>query len=141
MRWGHFGAAGVLFRTDDGGEWVYLLQLRSAMSHEGGTWAVPGGALDEDEDAVTGAMREAAEELGPLPDARVDATYVDHVAEDWTYTTVIATVPNRFGQPANWETDEIAWITEEEIADMPLHPAFAASLPKVLDLARSHAPG
>ncbi|HWT48372.1 MAG TPA: DNA mismatch repair protein MutT, partial [Mycobacterium sp.] len=45
----------------------------------------------------------------------------------WTYTTVVAdageflhTVPNR-------ESTELRWVGEDEVADLPLHPGFAAS--------------
>ena len=35
-----------------------LLQLRAAWTHGGGTWAIPGGALDSHEDPITAAVRE-----------------------------------------------------------------------------------
>ena len=53
--WGRFGAAGLLL-TD--GRRV-LLQHRAAWTHEGDTWAVPGGARDSHEDPITAALREA----------------------------------------------------------------------------------
>ena len=48
-RWGRFGAAGVLLRHSDGNDVAYLLALRSLHCHRGGTWAIPGGAIDEGE--------------------------------------------------------------------------------------------
>ncbi len=39
-----------------------MLQHRAAWTHEGGTWALPGGARDSHEDAVAAALREAVEE-------------------------------------------------------------------------------
>ena len=38
--WGRFGAAGILITDGD----AVVLQHRAAWTHEGGTWAVPGGA-------------------------------------------------------------------------------------------------
>ncbi len=57
--WGRFGAAGLLcwHRTDG-----ILLQHRVSWSHFGGTWGLPGGARKQGEDAVSAAIREAAEE-------------------------------------------------------------------------------
>ena len=61
--WGGYGAAGLLI--SDGTQ--VLLQHRAAWTHEGDTWAVPGGARDSSEDAVTAALREAAEETSLDP--------------------------------------------------------------------------
>jgi 8-oxo-dGTP pyrophosphatase MutT (NUDIX family) len=58
-RWGLFGAAGVVFVTGAADARLALLQQRSAWSHEGGSWSCPGGALDEGEDPLEGALREA----------------------------------------------------------------------------------
>ena len=48
VRWGLYGAAGVVFvvRFPDGPR--VMLQKRSAMAHEGGTWSCAGGALDHE---------------------------------------------------------------------------------------------
>ncbi len=67
IRWGVYGAAGVVFvwRGPNGPE--VMLQRRSMMAHEGGTWSCAGGALDQGETPVIAALREAAEEVGPTP--------------------------------------------------------------------------
>lgn len=63
--WGIHGAAGLLMvRLDLGPEPHVLLQLRAAWTHGGGTWAIPGGALDSHEDSIEAAVREAFEEVG-----------------------------------------------------------------------------
>ena len=64
-RWGRFGAAGVLVRCAGAeGSFDYFLARRSEFCHQGGTWAVPGGALDHGEAPLAGALREFAEEVG-----------------------------------------------------------------------------
>ncbi|HEX7167511.1 MAG TPA: NUDIX domain-containing protein, partial [Acidimicrobiales bacterium] len=65
-RWGRFGAAGVLVRHVDRetGEASYFLARRSEHTHLGGTWAIPGGALDHGEEPIDGALREFGEEVG-----------------------------------------------------------------------------
>ena len=131
-RWGRFGAAGVLVRhTDpDDGRVRYFLQLRSLHSHQGGTWAIPGGALDSDESPEEGALREFREEIRvPMPPYRVlDVHEDDHGG--WSYWTVVVEVPERFDPPTDlhWETADVAWVDADDVADLPLHPAFRATM-------------
>ena len=65
--WGIHGAAGLLLVRTDTPEPLVLLQLRAGWTHGGGTWALPGGALDSHEDSVMAAAREAYEETGIDP--------------------------------------------------------------------------
>ncbi|PSR77182.1 NUDIX hydrolase domain-like protein [Coniella lustricola] len=85
--WGAYGAAGLLLvRFDNDGSQhsnlpkktvknnkikhtsssrsspQVLLQLRSYACQSGGTWAIPGGALDKGETPAAGALRETSEE-------------------------------------------------------------------------------
>lgn len=129
-RWGRFGAAGVLVRhVDDGGTHWYLLARRSEHCHLGGTWAVPGGALDEGEAPLVGAVREFVEEIGPLPEYELRTTYVDDHG-GWTYTTHVVDVPGRFPLPTElgWETSEVRWVAAHEAEALELLGAFRAAL-------------
>lgn len=130
MRWGRFGAAGVLFvHVDDDGPRV-LVQQRSPWSHEGGTWSVPGGAIDLGESPAEAAIREADEEIGPVPaDLHLVGEHVFAPATDWTYTTVVVAVPQRFGVTRNFESDAVAWLHPDEVEDRELHDGFAAAWP------------
>lgn len=129
--WGRHGAAGLLLRAprSDGSPAV-LLQHRAIWSHQGGTWGLPGGARDSHETAEQTAVREAREEAG-LPVARlaVRATMVTATAggTDWTYTTVVADAGELLATVPNRESAELRWVAEDEVADLPLHPGFAAS--------------
>ena len=59
VKWGLFGAAGMLLRHEDS----LLLARRSEWVHGGnGQWSVPGGAIDKDELPVDAALREFDEE-------------------------------------------------------------------------------
>lgn len=123
--WGLFGAAGLL--VDDGAGRV-LLQHRVEWSHHGGTWGIPGGARHAGEDAVTGALRESAEEAGVPGDAlRLRHTSVLDLGF-WSYTTVVARAATPF-EPvvADRESLALAWIPVDEVADLPLHPGFGAA--------------
>lgn len=132
VRWGRFGAAGVVFMhaVAPGATPEVLLQLRSALSHEGGTWSCPGGAIDAGETPLAAALREAAEEVGPVPaDHRVVGEYVFAPAEEWTYTTAVVQVAARFGTVLNFETAAVEWVPVDAVADRPLHAGFRAAWP------------
>jgi 8-oxo-dGTP pyrophosphatase MutT (NUDIX family) len=129
-RWGRYGAAGVLVRHVEGEHHWYFLALRSEYTHRGGTWAIPGGALDEGEAPLEGALREFAEEIGhTLPDHTVAHVHeADHGG--WSYWTVIVDVPERFPLPERlqWETADCRWVHAEELHQLELFDAFAATL-------------
>jgi 8-oxo-dGTP diphosphatase len=129
-RWGRFGAAGILARcAADGGAWHYFLARRSEFCHQGGTWAVPGGALNRGEEPVSGALREFAEEVG----VTLDGFSVVSVHEDdhggWSYWTVIIELPEQFAcATVNWETAETAWIAGHRLTELELLKPFRATL-------------
>jgi 8-oxo-dGTP diphosphatase len=140
-RWGRFGAAGVLVRCpggDGGGcgdgdpSWWYFLARRSEWCHQGGCWAIPGGALHRGESPVEGALREFVEEVGAV--LREDEFSVVEVHEDdhggWSYWTVVVEVPSRFDapRPMNWETDETAWVADNQLSGLDLLAVFRAML-------------
>jgi 8-oxo-dGTP diphosphatase len=135
--WGRYGAAGLLLRAPRAdGTPAVLLQHRAPWSHQGGTWGLPGGARDSHETPEQAAVREANEEAG-LPGERlcVRATVVTAEVPSnagagvprWTYTTVVADAAELLATVPNRESAELRWVGEEEVADLPLHPGFAAS--------------
>ncbi|CAN5566088.1 hypothetical protein BH23ACT3_BH23ACT3_22300 [soil metagenome] len=131
IRWGLHGAAGVVFvhRDHEQGTAI-MLQKRSAMAHEGGTWSCAGGALDLGETPLDGGLREASEEVGAIPaDARPIGHYVFRPASDWHYTTVVVEVSERFGESVNFETDAVGWFTPDEVDRLEVHAGFAAAWP------------
>jgi 8-oxo-dGTP pyrophosphatase MutT (NUDIX family) len=123
--WGLFGAAGLLVATPRFG---VLLQHRAQWSHFGGTWGLPGGARKEGESAEQAALREAGEEAGVPADAirLFDRHVTDHGY--WSYTTVLAVAPVAFDPViADAESQDLAWVPVDSVADYPLHPVFAQS--------------
>jgi 8-oxo-dGTP diphosphatase len=141
VRWGIYGAAGVVFATRHETGWHVMVQLRSAFSHEGGTWSCAGGALDRDETAYEGSLREASEEVGPIPnDHRVLGQYLFAPADDWTYTTLVVEVDTHFGDSINFETDAVEWFDATTIEQLELHSGFAAAWPHVHAILRKHHP-
>lgn len=132
--WGRFGAAGLLVRAPraDGNPAV-LLQHRAPWSHQGGTWGLPGGALDSHEEPEDAALREAEEEAGLAREhlrVRALVQTAEVFGSDgsyWHYTTVVADAPRLLETVPNRESAELRWVAEDEVADLPLHPGFAAS--------------
>jgi 8-oxo-dGTP diphosphatase len=135
-RWGLFGAAGLLVRHHgDGAEPSYFLARRSMHTHLGGTWAIPGGALDQGETPLEGALREFDEEIGvPL---RSHAFDIVETHEDdhggWSYWTLVVDVPERFDPPAalTWETSEVRWVDASELGALELFGAFRSTLERL----------
>jgi 8-oxo-dGTP pyrophosphatase MutT (NUDIX family) len=131
-RWGKFGAAGVLFFHRESQR--FLLNERSHVIHHGGTWSTLGGALDRDESALEGALREASEECGEVPEdfellAEVVST-THGIEGSWTYSTFAVEVTEAFKPEAgDWESAGSAWLTLSEIATRKLHPGFRQTFP------------
>ncbi|WP_278236826.1 NUDIX hydrolase [Isoptericola sp. AK164] len=140
--WGLHGAAGLFLVRHDvaaSSEATHVvLQHRATWSHEGGTWGIPGGAVQPTESAETGALREAAEEAGIDPAiVRVVGEHVlDHGV--WTYTTVVGHVTagvELVPAATDHESIEVAWVPVSALATLPLHPAFAQAVPRLLTIA------
>jgi len=130
VRWGRFGAAGVVFVVREADGPRVMLQKRSQMAHEGGTWSCAGGALDQGEMPMEGALREASEEVGALPGIpRLIGQYLFKPAADWAYTTVVVEVDERFGSSINFETDAVGWFTPDDVDALEVHAGFAAAWP------------
>lgn len=137
--WGRYGAAGLLLRAPGPGDApVVLLQHRAAWSHQGDTWGLPGGARDSHETAEQAAIREAHEEAG-LPQDQltvrkvVQTKVVAAGGVSWTYSTVIADAPEMLPTVPNRESAELRWVAVDEVAELPLHPGFAASWERLRD--------
>jgi 8-oxo-dGTP diphosphatase len=133
--WGLHGAAGLVLlrrpRDVAPDRQEILLQLRAEWTHQGGSWALPGGARDSHEDVTAAALREAREETG------VEATALTVVGEhpgvvhpDWSYTYVIALARGPIEVVAlTSESKELRWLGTGEVGRLPLHPAFREAWP------------
>lgn len=130
--WGRFGAAGLLAVDPRRG---VLLQHRVAWSHHGDTWGLPGGARHEGESACDGALRESAEEAGVPGDAVRPRLISVYDIGGWSYSTLVADVTTPF-EPviSDPESRELAWVPVDEVESYLLHPAFAASWPRLRGL-------
>jgi 8-oxo-dGTP diphosphatase len=145
LHFGLGGAAGMLLIRLDTSKAIrrvtdVILQHRSQITSAGGTWGIPGGALNEGEEPAQAALREASEEVG-LPKNCVDGSdpmvivldecaLLDHGA--WKYTTVTALVDKPF-EPTlpkgDIESLDAKWIPLQDVEKLPLHPDFAKAWP------------
>ena len=139
--WGRHGAAGLLLRARlPDGTAAVLLQHRAPWSHQGGTWALPGGARDSHESPEDAAVREAHEEAGLSREqltVRASVVTVEVGSADggdyWSYTTVIADAaePARDGaEPGEFRT---ALGAGGRSRTLRLHPGFADSWQRLRD--------
>lgn len=146
----HFGlggAAGILLVRRDYTKAKHpvtnvILQLRSRVTTAGGTWAMPGGALEPCETPAQAAIREASEEVG-LPRGCADGpdltitvwhqiALLDHGS--WKYTTVIADVVKPFEPTVpkgDAESLEVKWVAIQDVEKLPLHPSFKEAWPEL----------
>jgi ADP-ribose pyrophosphatase YjhB (NUDIX family) len=79
------GVAVIVLREENGptGGAIYKILLgERAGSHGAGTWAFPGGAIDEGEDYFMTALRELEEETGLLGRPISEAGFVENVMAD-----------------------------------------------------------
>jgi 8-oxo-dGTP pyrophosphatase MutT (NUDIX family) len=133
QHWGLFGAAGVLVYvahpTDQALSQV-LLQHRARWSHQGGTWALPGGAMDSEETPAEAALREADEEVMLDPKLVVPRGQYSDEHGGWAYHSVLAQAAEQLRVHSDaYESDDAAWLPAGQVDQLDLHPGFAASWP------------
>jgi 8-oxo-dGTP diphosphatase len=148
--WGRLGAAGVLLYAVREGRVSVLLGQRSARVQAGKTWSGFGGAIDHGEGPWEAAKRELAEEVTGVGSYSQSAEHVNEHGCGWRYTTFLARagldadglLPQaRVSHGAKWETDELRWVTVEQVPALRLHPGFAASWPELRGLLEQQTAG
>ncbi|WP_129662937.1 NUDIX hydrolase [Phytoactinopolyspora endophytica] len=131
--WGIYGSAGLMLVDPVRG---VLLQHRAHWSHHGGTWGVPGGARASGEGPLDGAVREAHEEAA-IPPGLVRPSHAwveDH--GPWSYTTIVATADGPVDAYASDpESLAISWMPIDDVAGLPLLPAFGTLWPSIREQA------
>lgn len=115
-------AAGILFRDDS----RHLLLLRRADGHYPGTWALPGGKIEEGETAEEAARRETLEETER--EYRGELKRLARRRDDVVDFTTFTARTDRFEPELNEEHDAFLWVTLPEALNLKLHPGVRAVL-------------
>jgi 8-oxo-dGTP pyrophosphatase MutT (NUDIX family) len=115
-------AAGVLFYTPEG---RVLLMRRT----DGQGWAIPGGSLEQGEDAETAARREVVEETGYAHEGAL-GLWTRRQLWDVDFTTFRARVDAEFAPTLNEEHDRWCWVDRQLAlaATSQLHPGVRIAL-------------
>src|SRR5262249_41374309 len=101
-----------------------LLLKRTGKEHEDGTWAFPGGKIEEGETPEQAARRESVEETGIEPG---DLEQIDHTDNGSVeFTTYLA----RIGRSDPVLNDEHTGFVWADVASLPqpMHPGVARTL-------------
>jgi len=128
VRWGK-RAAGLLIRRGDG---RILLVKRSQDVMDPGLWGIPGGRVEPGESEWAGAISEAEEELGGLPEVHRAGETV-YRSGGFAYTTYLVEVEEGAAEAMsrnvalNWENSEWGWFSPEALPS-PVHPNVKALL-------------
>ena len=127
------GAGLLFFRPDDG---KVLLVKRSPQISYPGWWAIAGGSVEPGEDELTGALREATEELGQLPAFDLAAVEPSWNAPRpwWSFVTFLGILkPGQVWAPTlNWENSEWGWF--QPVPDGLPQPIMMGAINAVRDL-------
>lgn len=140
--WGKFGASGLVMHAEDSDKY-FIVQRGGIVSSNKGKWQLPGGAMEENENAYQGAARELIEETSFTEDQLKDLTHVGDVVFDngkgWTYTNIGANLPTEIDIKTDpKESAGGKWVTAEELRAMrdndELVPAFGKNVDNILDI-------
>ncbi len=108
-------AAGILFLAPSG---RVLLLRRSSEGDAAGLWALPGGKIEDGENARGAAVRETLEETGYRAGSPGDM--IAHtVNESVDYTTFLKKVDEEWVPKLNDEHTAYVWIKPGEALDAP----------------------
>ena len=138
--WGAAGA-GVLPIAKNTGR--ILVGLRSQAVNEPGTWGVFGGAIDAGEEPARAAKREMKEELRYSGPMKLSPAYVfTSAGGGFRFSNFIGVIPDEFEPTLDWETEDTAWLTLEEVKALrPKHFGLKALLKNSMGLIRSNIRG
>lgn len=111
-------AAGILYRADTG---RVLLLKRGLGGNHPGTWAFPGGGIEEGESPLEAAIRESREEVAHTPGACLELL---GTTPDGVFQVFLCEGEPEFFPQLNAEHDGYVWALPDDLPQ-PLHPGVA----------------
>jgi (d)CTP diphosphatase len=108
-----------------------LIARRPAEKRHGGLWEFPGGKLREGESLQEAARRELAEELG-LEALAVGPVVFDARDPGTPFLVRFVHVIVEDTPPRPSEHDAVAWLSPDQIRDLPLAPSDASFVSQYL---------
>jgi len=119
-------AIGIWFYAKDTKRYLFL--LRNDPKHPG-TWGLPGGKLEKDENLLGALTRECIEELGSCPETEKIIPIEKFTSADnhFVYHTFFGIVSTEFTPILNDEHYGYAWIDKNTIP-RPLHPGLWSTI-------------
>ena len=117
-------AVAVAVVEEDDGPGVLVTRRAARLRAHPGQWALPGGRLDEGEDAVTAALREMHEELGvALEPASVLGVLDDYATRSGYVITPVVLWAGRVERLAP-NPDEVASVHVALLTELDVEPVF-----------------
>lgn len=118
----------------NGAKGKVLIALRPDDTMLGGMWEFPGGKQEEDEEMETTVIRELKEELGVDISITKPFMKLDHAYSHFKITLHAYLCELENGDPKPKTSQEIRWITIDELADYPFPKANRKLTEKLMNL-------
>jgi 8-oxo-dGTP pyrophosphatase MutT (NUDIX family) len=123
-----FSGAGIMFVTPAGD----ALFLKRKGADHAGEWAFPAGRVEQDEEPIDAARREAFEEVGRLPRWALTGLHRETSEDGVDFATFGQLIEARFDPVLNDESEAYVWASLLDPPE-PLHPGVARMLKKFFE--------
>ncbi len=124
---------GVAVITDDQGR--ILIDRRKQEGLLGGLWEFPGGKIEPNEGVEECVSREIKEELGIEIEVGTRLITIEHAYTHFKVTLNVFNCKHLSGEPQPLESDEVKWVTLDEIDQYP----FPKANSQIIDAIRRQA--